>query len=1337
MSDGLQKEIGEARRALLANLLREKTARAKRVPASLAQRRLWFLDQLEGGSSYNISWATRIEGHLNVGVLRRTLNAIVARHESLRTNFASIDGEPVQIIAPFRELELTTVDLKTLAPSEREAEAHRLAVISSVQPFNLSQDHLLRASLFQLDDDEHVFMLTIHHIISDGWSMGVLFREIGTVYSAFAHNQPSPLPELPIQYSDFALWQREWLQNGVLQEQLDYWKKQLAGAPALLELPTDRPRPPIQTFVGADHRKQLPQQLSVSLNELSRSEGVTLFMTLLAAFQTLLHRYSRQEEIVVGTPIANRHLRETEDLIGFFVNTLVMRASFSGNPSFRQLLQRTREIALGAYTHQDLPFERLVEELHPERSLSHLPLFQVLFALQNMPQSTMSLPAHELQNFSFDKKTSKFDLALFATESDQGLMLTFEYNTDLFDATRVERMAEHLQTLLQGIVSDPNRRISELPLLLESERDQLLIEWNETQAETFQEQCIHRLFEEQVRRTPTSTALVFQDQQLSYAELNHRANQLAHYLQQRGVGPTVTVGICIDRSIEMCLAVLGVMKAGGTYLPLDAAYPHERLLFMLQDADTKILLTNARMRTNLPAYGCDIISIDTAWKDIANQSTDNLPGEARAENAAYVIFTSGSTGRPKGVVMPHRALTNLLSWQLTQQGLGAARTLQFASLSFDVSFQEMFSTWCSGGSLVLVTEGMVRDAPAMLHFIAAQRIERCFFPFVYLQHMAEAFQLGAVLPQHLRDVITAGEQLEITPQIAAFFKEMPECRLHNHYGPSESHVVTSYTLPTKITEWKKLPPIGKPIYNTQIYIVDMNGEPVPVGVAGELCVGGACLAQGYLNRVARTAEKFIPDRFSRKAGRRLYRTGDLARYRADGEIEYLGRIDNQIKIRGFRVEPGEIETILMRHPQVREAAVVAHEETKGERKLVAYVVPLVDKAGLARELRMFLKQRLPDYMVPAAFVFVETLPLTPSGKINRRALLPVKPVESETELYVAPRTPAEKKLAEIWSAILGQERIGIHDSFFDLGGHSMLAAKLMAEIEKAFGQRIPLVSLFQGSTIEYLAGLLRKHDASLSWPTLVEIQAGDSKCPLFCVSHPNVNALGYRSLARHLGPEQSVFGLQAQYPEDLSGEYSQAAVDRMATEYLESLRAVRPTGPYQFLGICRGAHIAFEISRRLEQEGQQVAMLGILDTWVAENTYSVFFFLDHYAHRLIWLSKIDLRDKINFIRKKARGALRKLDRKILARESAQHKRNPLHDVYFPGPDFVPRTYNGRIAVFRVRRQSRQRIRDLALGWGKVALGGVDVHFIPGDHLSVLKEPYVQGLATELKKRLLT
>ena len=807
--------------------------------------------------------------------------------------------------------------------------------------------------LVRIDDQDHVLLLAMHHIVSDGWSIGVLVGELAELYASFCSGQVAPLAELPIQYADYAVWQREWLQGEVLEQQMGYWREQLAGAPAVLELPTDRARPAVATYDGAHQWVRLPPELTAQLKAVAQGEGATLYMVLLAAFQVLLSRYSGQEDIVVGSPIANRTRAEIEGLIGFFVNTLVLRTDLSGNPTFRELLGRVREVTLDAYEHQDLPFEKLVEELQPERSLSHSPLFQVLFAVQNMPRAPLTLPGLELQAFSQDRKTSTFDLSLFIGESHNGLTAAFEYNTDLFDESTIARMLRHFEALLQGIVAAPDQRISELPLLTDSERHQLLAEWNDTQAEFPLEKCPHVLFEEQVERTPNSTAVVFDGQQLTYAELNSRANKLAHYLRKRGVGPDAIVGLSCERSLEMVVGVLGILKAGAAYLPLDASYPPDRLSFMLQDAAVKVLLTQEHLRERLPGHGAEKICLDSEWEAIALESDENSENKTSTENLAYVIYTSGSTGQPKGVAMTQRALTNLISWQLERAAhFPPAKTLQFASLSFDVSFQEMFSTWCSGGTLVLVSEEVRRDAPALLSFLKDRAIERIFLPFVYLQHLAEIFEQTRPGLMALREIITAGEQLEITSQIVRFCGALKGVVLYNHYGPSESHVVTAHRLGGLPEQWPSLAPIGRPISNTQIYIVDKNFEPVPIGVPGELCIGGASLSRGYLNRSDLTAAKFLPDPFSEQPGARIYVTGDLARYREDGTIEFLGRIDSQVKIRGFRVEPGEIETLLAAHPSVREVVVVVREEIRGERSLVGYVVAAPEnQEGLAGELR--------------------------------------------------------------------------------------------------------------------------------------------------------------------------------------------------------------------------------------------------------------------------------------------------------------------------------------------------------------------------------------------------
>jgi len=810
-------------------------------------------------------------------------------------------------------------------------------------------------------------------------------------------------------------------------------------------------------------------------------------MTLLAVFQTLLHRYSGQTDIVIGTPVAGRSRREFESLIGFFLNTLVLRVDLSGNPTFIEALARVREMCLGALSHQELPFEKLVQELQPERSLSYSPLFQMMFAFQNTPRFAPQLSGVIVEQLEVATGIGRFDLYCFMEEEDGRFNGAFNYNTHLFNTDTIERMIKHFETLLEAAVVDPYQRISDLPILTHDERHQLLIEWNDTRRDYPKDKCIHGLFEEQVEGSPDAVAVVLEDQQLTYKELNSRANQLAHYLQRLGVGPESLVAICLDRSIDMIVGLLGILKAGGAYVPLDPSYPKERLGFMLEDTEAGVVLTqkssvedrgwrmeDSDSRSSILNSRLKEVYLDSDWEVISRESTENLSTGVSPENLAYVIYTSGSTGKPKGVAMTHRPLCNLISWQLQEFSFGGARTLQFASLSFDVSFQEMFSTWCSGGTLVLIPEELHRDPVELLQCLEKQAVERLFLPVVALQQLADTVDQEKIAKLRVREIITAGEQLRVTASIVNLVTRLRDCKLRNHYGPSESHVVSAFTLPDARSDWSPLPPIGHPIANSQLYIVDDHLQPVPIGVPGELHISGDGLARGYLNRPELTAEKFIPDPFSDKPGDRLYRTGDLARYLADGNIEFLGRIDDQVKIRGYRIELGEIEAVLTQHPTIQQAVVVAREESPGDKRLVAYVVALPGSAHSTNELRDFLKHKLPDYMVPSAFMFLDALPLTPNGKVNRKAL-PV-PNQSRPELeesYVAPRSPMEELLVNIWAEVLKVEKVGIHDNFFNLGGHSLLATQVVSRIRERFLVHVPLRILFEKSTVASLSASIQ------------------------------------------------------------------------------------------------------------------------------------------------------------------------------------------------------------------------------------------------------------------------
>ncbi|HEX6292587.1 MAG TPA: amino acid adenylation domain-containing protein [Herpetosiphonaceae bacterium] len=907
--------------------------REQPLPLSFAQQRLWFLDQLVPGNPfYNVPAAVRLIGRLDEAALARSLSQIVRRHEALRTTFMARDGAPVQVITPDMPIPLPVVDLRALPEAARDDRARQLATAEAQQPFDLAHGPVLRATLLRLSDTDHIVLLTMHHIVSDGWSMGILIRELAALYSTFAGiispHGANDLPPLLIQYADFAVWQRQWLQGAVLEQQLSYWKEHLGGELPVLELPTDHPRPPVQSFRGSTQRFVMPRALHDALIALSQRESATLYMTLLAAWQTLLYRYSGQDDLLVSSPIANRTRQETEPLIGFFVNTLVLRTDLSGNPSFRELLLRVREVALGAYMHQDLPFEYLVEQLHPDRDLSRQPIFQVAFALQNAPLPPLNVEDLTFMALDVDSGTSKFDLTMFMWERADGLGGALEYSTDLFDDATIARMLRHFQTLLEGIVADPAQPIGRLPLLAEPERERVLTAWNAMQADRAV-QPIHALIEAQAERTPAARAVVFHDRFLSYDELNRRANHLAHELRALGVGPDTRVGVCVERSIEMVVGVLGVLKAGGAYVPIDPAYPRERIQFMLDDAQAPVLLTQSRLQPTLPQTESRIVCLDTEWERIAGQPATNPVCHVDPYHLAYVIYTSGSTGWPKGVLIAHRGLCNLVWEQIAAFGIvPESRVLQFASLSFDASASEIFTTLVAGASLHLAERELILSRPALLQFLRDSAITVATLPPSMLTLLPSEEVPG------LQTVISAGESCpaELARQWSAGH------RFVNAYGPTEATIGPTLYHVTALPADVTTVPIGRPIANIRAYVLDPYGEPVPLGVPGELHIGGVGLARGYHNRPALTAERFIPDPFGGEPGSRLYRTGDRVRLLPDGNLEYLGRIDDQVKVRGFRIELDEIAAALRQHPAVREAVVTTHGAESGERRLVAYVV---------------------------------------------------------------------------------------------------------------------------------------------------------------------------------------------------------------------------------------------------------------------------------------------------------------------------------------------------------------------------------------------------------------
>ncbi|MBX7222934.1 MAG: amino acid adenylation domain-containing protein [Blastocatellia bacterium] len=1096
-------------------------------PLSFAQQRLWFLDQLVPDNSfYAMPTTVRLVGTLNVAALEQSIAEVVRRHEALRTTFSDVEGQGRQIIQPAGDFVLSQIDLTGFPEAERETEAARLLQQEAKQPFDLTKGPVFLGKLVKINSTHHLLMLKMHHIVSDGWSLDILVREVGALYSAFSTGKPSPLPELPLQYADFSVWQREWLSGEVLENQLQYWRQKLENV-SVLELPTDRPRPLVQQFRGAKQTFLIPPVLVAALKDLCQEEGVTPFVALLAVFKTCLHRAARQIDISVGTPIANRNRLETEGLIGFFANTLVLRTDLGGNPTFRSLLKRVNETALGAYSHQDLPFEKLVEELRPGRDLSRTPLFQVMFVLYNNPESQIRTPELALEPVVLENSIAKFDLTLSLLETEEGFLGGLEFNTDLYDAATMTRMAGHFQTLLAAAVARPDTRLADLPWLTEAEYQTVVNDWNQTEIGFRVETCLHTLFEEQVTKNPGAVALSLAGRTITYQELNHEANQLAHYLQKLGVGPETLVGICVERSVEMVTGLLAVVKAGGALVALDTAYPKDRLALMMSEARVRVLLTQERLRGLLPEQTVQVLCLDNLAELVAGESGTNPASGVTVDNLLYAIFTSGSTGLPKGIGISHRAFGNLLAWQYRHPRLQrGARTVQYSTFGFCVSFQEIFSTLCTGEVLVILPEDIRRDIASLGQFLKENAVERLHLPFAALKNLAENAS-HETLPATLRDVITAGEQLQVTESVRRLFERLPDCALHNQYGASETHVVSALTLTPPHEDWPAIPSVGHQIANTRMYLLDDSLRPVPIGIPGEVYVGGVCLARGYLNDAALTAEKFLPDPFGTTPGGRLYKTGDLARWLADGQIEYFGRADNQVKIRGFRIELGDIETTLVKHPDVRDAAVLARSNAQGLKFLVGYVV--WDKksgesgeSGESREsedptarfkpqtsnlklqnysvdsqdpqdpqdsqdfrgLTRFLKEQLPDYMVPSMWVEMDRLPVNANGKLDQTALpTPEFSRPRLAEHFVAPTTSEEKKLAAIWSEVLGLEQVGIHDNFFELGGHSLLATQVFSRLRDTFQVRLPLRVLFENPTIAELVNVLIQAQTAAPAPT--------------------------------------------------------------------------------------------------------------------------------------------------------------------------------------------------------------------------------------------------------------
>jgi amino acid adenylation domain-containing protein len=1072
---GCRSTVSLSRRSL------ESTSRNEVMPLSFSQERFWFLDQLSPESSFNnIPVALRITGVLDRESLHRALAEIVRRHEILRARFVVSHDYPGQVIAPHLDLPLPIEDLTGVSGSAREEQVGLLALKEARQSFDLTTGPLIRVLLLRLSQTEHVLLLTIHHIVADGWSMRLLARELVQLYEAFKNGLDSPLPILSKQYLDTVLHQRQCVDSQEWKQQEMYWRRQLESVPHALTLPFDCRRPAVQGQKGERYEWIVDGEVGKRLYAIGRRQQASLFMTVLAAFNLLLARHSGQSEFCVGTPVANRSQPECESIIGCFVNTVALRADLSGNPSFLELLARVRKTVLGAQANQELPFERLVDALHVPRSLSHTPLYQVMLTLEEDQPDLCRLHGLDVRRMKTSTHTSVFDLTLeLVAMKDGALEAVFEYSTDLFSGETIARMARHFQELLRQIALNPEARVSDLGMLTQSERRHLLEDCNNTAASYPHEYCLHHLFEEQARRTPNADAMVWNGASYSYQSLNERANQLARHLRSRGIAMESRVALCMERSLEMVVGLLGILKAGAAYVPMDPLYPRERLGFMIRDSGAELLLTQKRFVDDFQSQTVPIIALDETWPAVTAFPDIDCPWRTVPENLAYVLYTSGTTGEPKGIEISHRALVNHSTAMARHYGLQPTdRVLQFASISFDVAAEECFPTWRAGATVVLRPNEPVPAFSDFQQFIEDHGLTVLNLPTPYWAEWIDAIeQTGTALPHSIRLAIVGSEKA--LPDSLVRWQRLVGDRIAwcNSYGPTETTITASYFMPDRQKDWisASAVPIGRPIANVELYVLDPTLQPVPIGVAGELYIGGTGLARGYHRQPARTAEKFIPDCFSREPGRRLYRTGDKVRRLADGNVEFLGRYDDQIKIRGFRVEPAEIEFWLKQHPDVKDARVLQELGTPtgaraGEAQLMGYVVPRAEGVATAQDLRSFLTERLPRYMIPAAWIFLDTLPLTSRGKVDRQALRSLAGRIQMAESMSAPlQTDTERAIVGIWKEVLGLQAIGRHDNFFDLGGHSLLLGKVLMQVRSLSNRPLGMMDLFQYPTVQALA----------------------------------------------------------------------------------------------------------------------------------------------------------------------------------------------------------------------------------------------------------------------------
>ncbi|MDJ0741876.1 MAG: amino acid adenylation domain-containing protein [Xenococcaceae cyanobacterium MO_167.B27] len=1354
-------------------------AREDNLPLSFAQSRLWFLEQLEPGkSTYNIPFAFRILGALNITALNASLNQILQRHEVLRTSLIAVEGETQQVITPHIKIDIPVIDLSNYGEAKAETQAQQIVQEVARETFDITFTPLLKVKLIRLNKHQHWLVINIHHIAFDGWSKDIFYRELSALYSAYCNSDTPPLRPLPIQYADFAYWQRQYLQQDNIKYQFTYWRNKLAGDLPRLQLPTDYPRPKVISYKGAREIFEIDAELATQLKQLSQQQESTLFMTLLTAFKVLLHRYTNQTDIIVGSPIAGRNQPEIADLIGFFVNTLVLRSQVNPEENFTTLLNQVKQTALQAYEHQDIPFEKLVEELKPQRDSRYTPLFHVAFMLQNASE-TLTLSDLEVTPLNLKQETAKFDLALYLEETTIGIKGRISYSTDLFKATTIQRMVSHFQILLQGIVTQPTQAIYQLPLLTEAEQQQILVNWNQTQT-NYPQKSINKLFEIQVTKNPDSIALVYNEQKLTYQQLNSKANQLGRYLQSVGIQSGDTVGICLERSCDSIISLLAILKTGGVYLPLDTTYPQERLNFMLSEPEVKVLLTNTSLSHRFDNQFHNRICIDRDWDKIAQQPDNNLDKEVKPDDLAYIMYTSGSTGKPKGVCIKHRGVVRLVKNTNYAQFDSQQVFLQLAPISFDAATLEIWGSLLNGAKLILYPE----RTPTLEKL--AQIIQQHQVTFLWLTaalfHLVVDEHITALQP--IKQLLAGGDVLSV-PHVQKVLENLDNCQLINGYGPTENTTFTCCYPIHQLDENCTSIPIGKPIANTQVYILDSYLQPVPIGIPGELYIAGDGLAQSYFNRPRFNQERFINNPYGPG---KLYKTGDLVRYLDNGNLEFIGRIDNQVKIRGFRLELGEIEAMLVKHPQIKDAIVLAKEAISGDKKLVAYLISNENNQPSSKQLQEFLANNLPSYMIPRNYLFLKQFPLSPNGKVQRQALPTAK--FNTTELApenIAPRNYLEAKLAQIWQQILNVPAISVKDDFFAIGGNSLLSIRLVSAVETAFKQKIPVSTFFQLSTIEQLAEAIDKLQQK---PTTREksLSSISNSFSLYKLTEKEQNmllastirkkrALGDKSLvmleksgnpnqrkplffvyllgdlAKHLPTDLPVYNLTVW----TKVERPETFVKALAAHYVQEIRKIQPEGEYYIGGYCVGGYVALEIARQLQAQGQKVANLTLIQTKAFDPVYQ------HYQAILLkfgykyWLKalnyanrfkKYNSQEKITSIQNILTKVVAKISSKFAAKPTTQtpsksnlqqanehYEAEILNSLKSAMAYYRPESYSGKVTLFLARQGTLYSPLFLQGGWNNFFQGELNTYIIPGNHTGINKEPNVISLVQKLNQHL--